>query len=288
MTKLTSILLFLSLFASCAHQVGPLKVSAQKDAFRTESFQRSSDLNKTALTNELEQLMASCLSTNLNQSLESFSTALDTYQENPLYWGMMGACYLHHQDLPKALFVTEMGLGRKPQKEVKAFLLNNRGVIHLKNRHFERAKQDFEEALKANPQSVTTRFNLSLIYIQFGHTGLAEALLARLHREHPQDEEILALSGIVQLLQNRQPEAESYFVKLSEGYRRRSDLSLALAINALELDRPEEAKHILLRQASTSLTHLKRMTLVTQKRINQKLEMKREQEELAKRTPAQQ
>lgn len=289
-------ILIILLMSSCAHQVAPLRTSSGADAFYNESYLRWSRAELSDQQGHPDQLMAiqaQCYRTNAGGQSD-YTTAqrnlaahLIDNQDSPLYWNHVAACHIHHGQLAKAHFVLTYGLQKKGTPQQLSVLYNNLGLVSLKNRHFEQAKEHFERAHTLSPQSLVPRFNLAIVLLQFGHSHQAITHLEVVHRTNPKDQEVLSQLGIAYLLIGNHAQAYAYFNQLNEDYRRRGDLSAMMAINALKLGSPEQGRHILLRQGRTNDPFIRRMTQFTQRVIDQSLEQKRTQEEQSRRIATQ-
>jgi predicted Zn-dependent protease len=289
LAKLCALITLLSLIG-CAHKISPIRTSTENNAFAGEGFLRwgAQELRAHAEeSTELSSLQASCHqgraqnATDHRKSIERFSSILEAHQESPLYWNHVAVCHLYHEKLAQAQFAISLGMQKRGAQHEQALLHNTQGVIYLTHRFYPQALDSFKEAHRLQPHARTPRFNLAVTYIQFGHFAKAQLHLDYLYRSAPKDEEILSQMGIVLLLQGEHERAWAHFNKLSEPYRRRSDLSAVMAINALLLNEPEEARHLLLRQARAQDPFIRRMTQQTQTAIDRALEEKRE------RAPAQ-
>jgi tetratricopeptide (TPR) repeat protein len=284
------LLVIFILVTSCSHQTKTLQATKSNNAFANEGFIRWTqvDLQRFDNGNQLVELQAQCHrqkiadQAEIQEMMDSFSNHLTANQENAAYWNHIAVCYMYHQDYAKAQFVFEFALNKNPSSAVKAALLNNKGLIQLRLGHHTLALTSFKESIKLSPRSLTPQFNLSLLYLEYGHVALALPILQRLHSLHSTDEEIMTKLGFSYVLMQQYNKANSLFSKLSEPYKRRADVTVIMAINDLEQGKPESARHLMLRQSRTNSTYLKRMSQMTERRINQALENKRVAEEKKK------
>lgn len=290
MNKILGLMIFI--LCSCSHQTKTLQASKTSNAFAHEGFVRwtQADLERFDNKGDVLALQAQChLQKMGNQDdlkliMTSFSDKLSDHQEQASYWNQIAACYLYHQDYAKAQFIIDFALNKKPSPIVRSSLLNNKGLIQLRLGKHDLALLSFKESIKSAPEALTPQFNLSLVYLQYGHVTLALPILKRLHSKNTKDEEIMAHLGLSLVLMQQYQQADKLFSKLGEAYKRRADVTVMMAINELEQGNPENARHLMLRQSGTSSMYLKRMSQITEKRINMALEQKRIAQEQARAT----
>lgn len=274
---------------SCAHTNKAVRVeSNQADAFSQESFWRydQARLSKIAKSDEMEQGERLCYEKKIEEGIQHIAKQSAKYDKTPAYWNHLSQCYYLAQDYAKSAFALDMGLAQKASSRELAPLYNNKAILLHRNRHFDQAKINYEQAIKNAPGTLTPQYNLAQLYLQFSHFEKAGSILKTLNQRYPKDLEIRAHLGVVYLGLGQNDQALRIFNTLDENHSRRSDMAAYIAIAHLENQNPEEAKKFLLRQATTNDPRIRTMTLMTQKRIDSVMELQRKQAEEKKRLPA--
>ncbi len=274
---------------SCSHTNKGVRVqSNQADAFSQESFWRydQTRLSSIPKSDQLEQGERLCYEKKIEEGINHITKQSAQYDKTPAYWNHLSHCYYLANDYAKSSFALDMGLAQKANNRELAPLFNNKAILLHRNRHFDQAKVNYELAIKNAPGTLTPQYNLAQLYLQFSHFEKAGSILKVLNQRYPNDLEIRAHLGIVYLGLGQNKLALQVFNSLDEKHSRRSDMAAYIAIAHIENQNPEEAKKVLLRQASTRDPKIRSMTLMAQKRIDFLMEEQRKLAEEQKRLPA--
>ena len=127
----------------------------------------------------------------------------------------------------------------------KAVIINNLGVILLKLKNDELAKEYFKESIKLNKNALTPKFNLAKIYLRYSHYKSADELIKSLLKRSTQDVDFLHLYGHSLLMQKKYERALMYYDKIPKIYQTRDDIASNMAMAYYMLGKFDLAKSIL-------------------------------------------
>lgn len=268
-------LLVLILLTSCAHKGVKTQLTSKKqDSLHEESFMRYGHKrfkeSKSASSPLLDELK-NCHQGEVPTALSNLKEMLIKSETRPYYWIVLGNCFLLNKDMGKANFYYQKALKLKPQSKLMAIVKNNQGLIELKNRNYDRAYSLFTLAKNKSKHSLTPKFNLAQMHIQFGHLKKAQRTLLKLEAKAPQDIDVLASLGTISLLKGKNLRAIHYYERIPEKYRKRQDVAVNYAL-ALYLDkRWEKARAFMLRVGLITSKYLRDIERNLSSRIDKKL-----------------
>lgn len=214
MKNIVLILIFSSLFYSCAHTTKRNGIADQNlDGLRFESLNRY-DIKRLQSVKS-SKTVAFCHSGEFSKALNNFKKQLDKKKNDALYWNKIGTCYLLKNELPKAKFYFDLALRTaKKSKKKLAIIKNNLGLyFNLLNKDAD-AISSFEESVKANRNYLTPKYNLSQIYLRFGLYDKARNILNKLYKAAPKDIDFLASLGHLNLMTGKYKESVWYYSKI--------------------------------------------------------------------------
>lgn len=271
---MTIVFLF-SLFASCAHKgVRTQLTSKEQDSLHEESFMRYAHNRFSEIKSDDNVLLSqlkNCYQGKIPKALNQLKEVLSKNEDNPYYWIVMANCYLLDKDSKKAEYYYNKALKLRPEQSLSALIKNNLGLIDLKNRNYDRAYKFFTTALENAPRSLTPKFNIAQVHIQFGHLDKAQRTLLVLENKAPEDIDVLASLGTISLFKGEHKRAIHYFERIPERYRKRQDTAVNYALALYQDQRLEEARAFMLKVGLITSKYLRDIERNLSSRIDEKL-----------------
>jgi tetratricopeptide (TPR) repeat protein len=222
-------ILILVILTSCASSQQIFKIENENlDALRHESLYRYDQkrLSKLAANN----FLALCHQSNFLEAQKIAIKQLDQRKNEPVYWTELGTCYYLQKEDAKAKFYYQMALGLSKSKELRSSIINNIGLIYLRNSKYDEAKEHFKQASIIHPNSLTPHYNLAQVYLYFGHYKNAKKQLERLYHKNPKDIDFIYLLGHISLMKYQYKKAKSYFDQIPIQYLKRQDMANSIAM----------------------------------------------------------
>lgn len=263
------------MMTSCAHKgVKTELASAEQDSLHRESFMRYNSARHSDLLSQNNFLLTQLSLCHQNQSAKAFTNLknqLNESEKDPYYWVVLANCYVLENEDKKASFYYDTALKRAPSLSLEALILNNQGLLSLKKRNYEKAVKLFTNALTKAPQSKTAKFNLSQVYIQFGHLEKAHTILLLLKKEAPEDIDVLASLGTISLMKGENQKAIAYFESIPEEYRKRQDMAVHYSLALYQNQQWEKARAFMLKVGLMTSPYLRDIERSLSSLIDQKL-----------------
>lgn len=273
--KISITLCLLSLVGCGSTRIVSKIEKSSSDVLKGESLARYSEDQLQALAKSSDPLVkgaALCQLKDFKAGEEVLLKQVDHMRQNPLFWNALVVCNLNAGVYQKSEFYLSLALGIKGvSSEVSSMLKTNQGLLFLKLRHYQAARQSFEEALALNPQATTPKFNLAHLYLKFALFDKAHAYLTDLISISPQDPDIISAMGTYYTMTRVPKKALSYFAKLSNELRLREDISNAYALALFQDGQYEEAYLAIEHAQSTVIPSLRQSKQEIKMALNQKL-----------------
>jgi len=256
--------------------------SSKEDVLSNESFLRysSSRIEKAIKANASLSGVALCHNGEIAEGQELLKKDLEKNKDNPDYWNQVGTCfYLAHQFV-KAEYFYQLSIQTAQSNKIKyAPAHNNLGVIYLRQRHFEAAFAEFNQALKIKKSFQTPRYNLAHLYLQFGQNQKALMEFNYLARYAPNDPGILAGIATSYTLLGDLKKALSFFSKIPRKFVSRPDVATHYAMALYLAKDYEKAFLVLKNRQPTQIKAIRK----TGKRLLKLIEAELENQKLAQR-----
>ncbi len=276
------IILFIFLAGCSQYKIETDLNSTKENVLSNESFLRysSSRIEKAIKENKSLSGVAHCHNGDIKEGQELLRNSLEKNKDNPDYWNQVGTCfYLAHQFV-KAEYFYQMSIQTAKSKKIKyAPAHNNLGVIYLRQRHFESAFSEFNQALKIKRSFQTPRYNLAHLYLQFGQNQKALMEFNYLSRSAPNDPGILAGIATSYTLLGDLKKALSFFSKIPRKFISRPDVATHYAM-ALYLAKDYEKAFLVLKNRQPTQIKVIRKT---GKRLLKLIEAELESQKMAQR-----
>jgi tetratricopeptide (TPR) repeat protein len=166
--KIAICLSLLVLLVSCSSQRIDRKIeNGAMDSLADESYLRwGGHRLKSASPNDT---VVNCYRGKTKETLELYKREYLTRKDDPYYWPHVGNCYFVEEKWTKAEFFYRQGLEDVKSKTSLSIAHNNLGLIHFKHEQWEKGKEQLRLSMELAPKLKVPRFNLSQLYLQFGH-----------------------------------------------------------------------------------------------------------------------
>lgn len=271
-----SLTLFLVLFlTSCAHKGVKTQLSSkEQDSLHEESFMRYDAKRHQSLIstdNFLLTQLSSCHQGEYDKALSALKNKLQKNEENPYYWVVTANCYYLKKEYKKAKYYYQIASQNGPRPKTKALIDNNKALIELLNRNYDKSYRLLSQASKNAPKSLTPKFNLAQLQIQFGHLERAKRALSQLEQKAPDDIDVLASLGSIALMSGDNQQAVKYFEKIPENFRKRQDIAVHYALALYQGKQWEKARAFMLKVGIISSQYLREIERELSSQIDVKL-----------------
>lgn len=229
----------------------------QFDLLSNESFMRYNSgrltLKEDKNDNSLSLALVACHQEKFTKGLGILESNMHANKNNPYYWNALGNCYYLKGETSKAVFYYQLGLeSLKTSKEnivlAESIILNNMGLIHLKNGRFNQAFDMFTKSNKLTPQLFTPKFNMAQLYLEFNNNKEALKILKELEINNPLDIDLLYSFSLVYYRENKLDLSFNYINKVNKDYLNHPDIVGLYAYNLMNKDKLVDAKKILERR----------------------------------------
>lgn len=238
-------LLTLLTIVGCASLNNPRAIKEEQfDGLKFESLKR---YDSTRLNPSLEKSdpLALCHAGQFEQANKLFKKQLDSNLKSYKYWNQISTCYILQDKHTQAKRFLDLALGTAKTKIQKASVINNFGVIHLKNQNFHEAKDYFKKSIELSNKAMTPRYNLAQIYLKFTFYKKAKTELTQLLHANSQDIDFLNSMAHLNLMQKNYKGSLRFFKQIPPQYHSRDDIATNLAMTHFMLGNYDFAKQTL-------------------------------------------
>jgi tetratricopeptide (TPR) repeat protein len=250
------------LFFSCSTVHENRRIaSASMDFFAEESFFRWSDERLDGVKNNAVRVL-DCYQGRSSDVLKTYSTSYSSEVNNPFYWIHVGNCFFMKNLFLKAEFFYRMALADAKLDRVKSVASNNLGLIYLKYRLWEKAREYFHQSISLGKNYKIPFFNLSQLYIQFGlYDKAIELLTSPIFRDH-KDVDILHSLANIYLFKGEYEISNRYFKMIPSEYFQREDIAASYSIYLIAIKNFSKASAVM---EARKRSHVHELTLISQK-----------------------
>lgn len=227
----TAISIFvLLLLVSCSSSRIERKIEDVKwDSLADESYLRwgESRLEKHASS---ELSVINCYKGKAKETLVQYKKSYEKLVDTPYYWLHIGNCYFVQDAWSKAEFYYRMSLNESKNSTVKSIALNNLALIHFKYEQWEKGKEFLKDSMKAASDFKVPRYNMSQLYLQFGHYDRAIELLTQGPFKGSQDIDVYFSLANAWFYKGDLDTAGKYFSMIPKQHFRREDIAATYAL----------------------------------------------------------
>jgi tetratricopeptide (TPR) repeat protein len=260
--KTSLIIVALILLASCSSSRIERKIEDHKwDSLADESYLRwgESRLEKYG-SNQYDVI--ECYKGKAKETLDKYKKNYEKLVDTPYYWLHIGNCYFVQDSWSKAEFYYQMSLNESKNSTVKSIALNNLALLSFKHEQWEKGKDYLKEAMKNASSFKVPRYNMSQLYLQFGHYDKAIQLLTEGPFKGSQDIDVYFSLANAWLYKGDLDTAGKYFAMIPKDEFRREDIA---ATYALYLIRRNDIKGASLVMKARSRSGVLEITAISQK-----------------------
>lgn len=239
-----NLLLTFLILTSCASQRIDRKIKDPSwDSLADESYLRWGEdrLNQ----GQNEHKVIDCYQGKVKETLDSYKKDYLQKNQSPYYWLHIGNCYFVQESWSKAEFFYQMAMDESKTSTIKSIALNNLGIIHFKYEQWEKGKELLNESIKLAPLFKVPRFNLSQLYLQFGHFDKAIETLTAKAFKGQRDIDIYFSLANAYLYQDDLQNSEHYFKQIPQDYMSREDIAATYALLQIKKGNFELAKNVM-------------------------------------------
>jgi tetratricopeptide (TPR) repeat protein len=234
----------LALLAACSSQRMDRKISdASWDSMAEESFIRWGDNRLKDIS--AEHPVAKCYQGKTKETLEGFKKEYLTKSKEPYYWLHIGNCYFVDNAWSKAEFFYRMAMEENKSPVIKSIALNNLGLISFKYEQWEKGKEYLKQASALAPSSKVPRYNMSQLYLQFGHYDMAIETLGHPSFRGKPDVDVYFSLANAYLYKGDLNKSSEFFALIPKGNLRREDIAATYALFLIKNGKIKEANNIM-------------------------------------------
>jgi tetratricopeptide (TPR) repeat protein len=260
--KLFALLITLLFLASCSSSRIDRKIDdVTWDSLADESYLR---WGKNRLQNNAHSghKVVSCYQGKSKETLETYKKEFLSQNSSPYYWLHIGNCYFIEESWMKAEFFYRMALDETKLATIKSIALNNLGLIHFKYEQWEKGKDYLRQSMALAPKFKVPRYNMSQLYLQFGHYDRAiDVLNESAFRGHKDIDVYFSLANAY-LYKGELKRASQYFMMIPEEHFRREDIAATYALFLIKTGNMKGAKLIMKQRDRSEVPEL---TAISQK-----------------------
>lgn len=213
----------------------------ESEALNEESIQRLSDPSDIPTKTVLDEIIVACYEKDFEKAFSLIRENNNKYRQHPIFWNQVGTCYMLQGERRKALLFYNKALEFK-SSYAPAF--NNLGVMYRSENDDQKALVAFTRSKKSNNLSRTPRFNLGMLYLEYGLYNHSIAMLKGLNNVASNDIDVLAGLGTAYLMKNDLKSANAYFSKIDNDFWERPDIGINYALLNYLINNTEKARDI--------------------------------------------
>ncbi len=225
--KSTMIILALVFLASCSSSRIERKIDdVHWDSLADESYLRwgESRLEKNASS---QHPVINCYKGKAKETLVQYKKDYEKLVSTSYYWLHIGNCYFVQDAWSKAEFYY---LDESKNATIKSIALNNLGLISFKHEQWEKGKEFLKESMKTASDFKVPRYNMSQLYLQFGHYDKAIQLLTEGPFKNSQDIDVYFSLANAWLYKGDLEMSGKYFAQIPKDHFRREDIAATYAL----------------------------------------------------------
>lgn len=260
--------------ASCSHQRIDRKIDdVAWDSLADESYLRWGEkrLEKHA---DSQHEVINCYQGKAQETLDNYKKEYDSKGQTPYYWLHIGNCYFIQEAWSKAEFFYRMTLDESKIATVKSIALNNLGLIHFKYEQWEKGKEYLQQSMALAPKFKVPRYNISQLYLQFGHYEKAISVLSENAFRGHKDIDVYFSLANAYLYKGDIKTSGDYFAQIPKEHFRREDIAATYALYLIRIGDVNKAFDVMKERDRSGVAEI---TAISQK-IEKMLAMKMKEE----------
>lgn len=275
--KTISILFLLLVFGACSsHRESRAINDVSWDSLADESYMRWG-VKRLEQFADPKMAVVNCYKGKTSETLGQLKKDYDKSGQDQYYWLHVGNCYFLDEVWTKAEFFYRMSLEESKSATVKSIALNNLGLIHFKYGQWDKGRDLLLESMKLAPKFRVPRYNISQLYLQFGHYDRAITVLSDRAFSGHKDLDVFFSLANAHLYKGDLKTAGQYFSYIPKEHFRREDIAATYALYLLKTGDTEGADRVMRERERSGVNEI---TVVSQK--IERMVASRKKEELKK------
>lgn len=239
------VLTILLVIASCSSSRLDRKIDdVTWDSLADESYLRWGEQRLKASANPDHEVVG-CYQGKAKETLVKFKKDFITKGQSPYYWLHIGNCYFIQESWTKAEFYYRMTLDEAKTPTIKSIALNNLGLIHFKYEQWEKGKEYLRQSMALAPNFKVPRYNISQLYLQFGHYDKAIEVLNESAFKGHKDIDVFFSLANAYLYKGDLAKSREYFDKIPAENFRREDIAATYSLYLIKTGKFKEAKLVM-------------------------------------------
>lgn len=243
--KTAAVIFILGFFAACSsHRIDRSIDDVAWDSLADESYLRWGEkrLEKYA---DPKLTVVNCYKGNTSEALKQYKIDYDKKGQSDYYWLHVGNCYFQDEAWTKAEFFYRMSLEEAKAPTVKSIALNNLGLIHFKYGQWDRGRDLLKQSMALAPRFRVPRYNISQVYLQFGHYDRAISVLNESAFRGHKDIDVYFSLANAHFYKGDYKTAGEYFGLIPKEHFRREDIAATYALYLLKKGDTEGANRVM-------------------------------------------
>ena len=268
--KTLSFLFALLFFASCSTSRIDRKIDdVTWDSLADESYLRWGETRLTKANPD--HAVVNCYKGEAKETLDKYKRDYITKGQTPYYWLHIGNCYFVQDQWSKAEFFYRMTLDETKVSTIKSIALNNLGLISFKYEQWEKGKDFLRQSMALAPKFKVPRYNMSQLFLQFGHYDKAiEVLNESAFRGHKDIDVYFSLANAY-LYKGDLKTASRYFNMIPPEHFRREDIAATYALYLIRQGDVKGAKEIMNARDRSDVPELTAISQKIEKILSQRM-----------------
>lgn len=223
-------LLILSFLAACSSQRIDRRINdVAWDSLADESYLRWGEtrLEKFA---DPEHKVVGCYNGKSKDTLNQYKKDYEKNGKSEYYWLHIGNCFFTQELWTKAEFFYRLSLEETKQTTIKSIALNNLALIQFKYEQWEKGKEFLQQSMALAPKFKVPRYNISQLYLQFGHYDRAISVLSESAFKGHKDIDVYFSLANAHLYKGDLKTAGEYFALIPKEHFQREDIAATYAL----------------------------------------------------------
>jgi tetratricopeptide (TPR) repeat protein len=243
MNKISGLFCLLLMVACSTPRMDRRITDASWDSMGEESFLRWGDgrLKHVAA----EHPVANCYQGKTKETLERYKKEYLTMNKAPYYWLHIGNCYFVDNAWSKAEFYYRMAIEESKAPVIKSVAFNNLALINFKYEQWEKGKDHLKQAMSLAPAARVPRYNMSQLYLQFGHYDMAIESLNHPSFRGKQDVDVYFSLANAYLYKGELNKSSEFFSLIPKNNLRREDIAATYALFLIKSGKNKEANEVM-------------------------------------------
>lgn len=239
------------------------------DSLADESYLRWGE-KRLKTQNAKDDKIVNCYQGKSKETLDQYKKDYEKKGQTPYYWLHIGNCYFVQDNWTKAEFFYRMTLEETKTATIKSIALNNLGLISFKYEQWEKGKEYLKQSMALAPRFKVPRYNISQLYLQFGHYEKAIAVLNESAFKGHKDIDVYFSLANAHYYKGDLKTAGEYFNMLPKDHFKREDIAATYALYLIRLGKIEAAHQVMKERDRSGVMEI---TVISQK-IERKLASK--------------